>query len=754
MIDCSAAPELATTKAISDGRHIGLAGATGIGVGAIVGGGIFALAGVAFAATGPGALLAFALNGLIALLTAFSFAELATAFPESGGTYTFARKVLRVQTAFAVGWVVWFASIVATVLYALGFAAFAVVAAQTLWDAVYDYDARPAWLADSWTATGLAIAATAFYAFALMRSNAGGGQWATIGKVIVFAVLIAIGAWALGGWTQADVGSALRPFLPSGSRGLFQAMGYTFIALQGFDLIAAVGGEVRDPERNLSRAMFLSLGMALGVYLPLLFIVATVGVVPGQSIAAMSTANPETVVALAVQNYLGTAGFWLVIVAAILSMLSALHANLLAASRMAKTMARDRTLPHLLERSHRRFMTPVPAIVLCALLAVAILLCLGDLAAAGAAASLIFLVSFALVHWIAFQARRRSGRRPPFRTPLFPLVPICGGTACIALALFQGIAVPTAGLLASIWLGAGGLLYSALFGRRAGVVDAAAEATDPHLIQLRGRRPLVLVPIANPANAAAMVGVANALTPPGVGCVLLLTVVTPPKIWQPHIDPPQLLDAQYVLRESLSASFAAGLAPEALTTVAAQPWEEIARVSRLHGCESLLLGLSDVTSDTVERQMENLLGHVDCDVVVLRAPRGWQLHQARRVLVPTGGRGGHDQLRARLLGHLCRTGRREITFLQVLPQLTSANMRQRAHRALSALAADEVPIPVNVEVLASATPADTITRHVARNDLTILGLQRFHRRRKVFGDMVLHVARQTSGPLLLLCRRG
>ncbi|MEO6872349.1 MAG: amino acid permease, partial [Chthoniobacterales bacterium] len=78
-----------------------------------------ALAGAAFSATGPSAVLAFALNGIIALLTALSFSEMAAAFPESGGTYTFAKKVLNVRIAFAVGWVVWFASLIAAVLYAL-----------------------------------------------------------------------------------------------------------------------------------------------------------------------------------------------------------------------------------------------------------------------------------------------------------------------------------------------------------------------------------------------------------------------------------------------------------------------------------------------------------------------------------------------------------------------------------------------------------------------------------------------------------
>ncbi|MGB3730234.1 MAG: amino acid permease, partial [Thermodesulfobacteriota bacterium] len=101
-------------------RTMGLWGATGLGVAAIVGGGILVLAGVAFHATGPSAVLAFGLNGLLALLTAFSFAEMSAAFPESGGTYVFSKKVLSIRAAFGVGWIIWIASILAGVLYALG----------------------------------------------------------------------------------------------------------------------------------------------------------------------------------------------------------------------------------------------------------------------------------------------------------------------------------------------------------------------------------------------------------------------------------------------------------------------------------------------------------------------------------------------------------------------------------------------------------------------------------------------------------
>ena len=85
--------------------RIGLFGATMVGVGAMVGAGIFVLCGVAIREAGPGAMLAFALNGVLTLITAFSFAELAATFPEAGGGYVFAKKVFPIGAAFGAGWV-------------------------------------------------------------------------------------------------------------------------------------------------------------------------------------------------------------------------------------------------------------------------------------------------------------------------------------------------------------------------------------------------------------------------------------------------------------------------------------------------------------------------------------------------------------------------------------------------------------------------------------------------------------------------
>jgi len=732
-------------------RHLGLLSATGIGVGAIVGGGILALAGVAFATTGPSAIVAFAANGVIALLTALTFAEMATAFPESGGTYNFAKKVLSVEAAFMVGWVVWFASIVAAVLYALGFASFFVPFLAELWPG-----GAPGWLEARWASVALALLATAFYTFGLIRRSSGGGQWETAGKVVVFVVLVAGGAWVLLHRPAESLRPQLTPFFAAGTAGLFQAMGYTFIALQGFDLIAAVAGEVRDPGRNLPRSMILSLGIALAIYLPLLFIVTTVGVEAGGSITEAAAADPETVLATAVENYLGRTGFWLVIVAAILSMLSALQANLLAASRVALAMAHDRNLPGTLGELHAQRHTPVPAILATSLTVAAILLVIPNVAAAGAVSSLIFLISFALAHGTNYLAQRRGGseRRDAFRLPFYPLVPVLGGVACVALAVFQGLSVPTAGVLAAVWLGVGGALFLALFARRAQVADAAAEALDPSLVRLRGRSPLVLVPIANPASARSMVEVANALAPPAVGRVLLLSVVATPDGWDPESTPQQLVYAQQVLGESLTASFAAALDPEALITVSREPWAEILRVARTYRCESLLLGLGELDAEADDPHLEEMMIDAGCDVVVLRAPRGFHLAEARRVLVPVGGRRDQSRLRARLLGSLARAGARDVTFLGVFPEGAPPAATDRARQDLADLAEDEAPGRARVEVVRSDDVVGELVHRAAGSDLLILGLQRRSGRRRLFGEIPTRVARETGCPIILISRGG
>jgi len=436
-------------------------------------------------------------------------------------------------------------------------------------------------------------------------------------------------------------------------------------------------------------------------------------------------------------------------VAAILSTLSALHACLLAASRVAFTMAADRTLPAVLAGRHSARRTPLMALYATLLAVVAILFMVPDLAAAGAAAGLIFLVSFALAHWTAYLARRRGGATPgAFRTPLFPLVPVLGVVTCTSLALFQAITVPAAGAISAVWLGLGVILYFSLFASRARVVDAHAEARDPRLVQLRGRNPVVLVPVANPDSAVGLVEVANALAPSEFGRVLLLTVMRRPE-GKVEGRPPGLDSAQRVLGNAVTAALGAGHDPEALMTIASDPWQEIARVARSRRCEGVLLGLTRLDESRTLEELEGLLNTVDCDVGVLNAPKGFRIDDVDRILVPVGGRGTQQQLRARLLGSLGRTRPRTIRFLRALPATTTEAQLLDAERGLQRIAEEEARGKPDVEVVATEDPVGAVLERAREADLLVLGLPRMGGK-ALFGEVAVRIAREAPCATIML----
>ena len=467
------------------------------------------------------------------------------------------------------------------------------------------------------------------------------------------------------------------------------------------------------------------LAIALIIYLPLLLLITTVGMGPGQSVTEVSRRHPETLVAIAAGQYLGPFGYWLVVVAGVLSMLSALQANLFAASRVALAMARDRTLARGLARLSGPQRIPVAAVLVTTAIVVGVSLLLSDVNVAGAASSLIFLVTFALAHGIAVLVRRRSGASPPpFRTPWFPAIPLVGGVACLALAIFQGIAVPQAGLLSLGWLAVGGVLFLSLFARRARILDATHTALDPELVRMRGRSPLVLVPIANPDTARSLLAVADALAPPRVGRVMLLSVVSVPDTSRELADPQPLQQTQQLLTQALAASVEIGLRPEALATLAPEPWLEIARVAKVHRCESLLLGLSQLTDPAAGVRLDPLMNLVDCEIVVVRCPRDWQLSSVRSILVPTAGRGEHSSLLARLLASLSREEQRHVTALRVMPQATGDTQRSAAERGLRRWTRDVWHGKAKIEVRLSDSAAEEVARRAAEVDLVILGTQR------------------------------
>ncbi len=701
-------------------RPYSLPGATTLGLGAILGGGILALAGVAFEAAGPSALLAFLLNGGIAFLTAMSFAETSTTFPENGGAYRFTRNILSVRAAFCMGWILFFASLAASALYAIAFASYFLEGLET----VFGYVGLSGnWLSGHTPRLILALASIGGYTLVLTRKQDRTGTLETAGKILLFLLILLGGFWKLSGTSGETITRSLEPFFPGGPYGVITAMGYTFITMQGFDLITSVGGEVEDPERNLPRSMFYTLLVTQLIYLPLLFILITVGTPEGTGISGLSREHTDVLVAVAVQEFLGTPGYWLIIVAAVLSMLSALYVNLLAASRIVHTMATDRTLPEYFESVDEESGIPVRAVLGTSCFLVVLLLVLPDLKSAGAAASLIFLISFALTHGLSILLRKRErGNKEAYRTPFFPLVPVTGGSLCLGLAVFQGFVEPKAGIIVLVWLSIGLLYFSIQLSQRARVTDAREEVMDTDLIPLRGRNPLVLIPVANPYNVRSMIKLGDMIAHPGVGRVLLLSVIS--KALNNSSNRRSLSEVENVLSEGLKGTLETSAQPRLLVTYSREPWEEIARVAREQNCESLLLGVEDLGKESRSGGFESIHRKLDCDVILLKATPNWDPSNANRILVPLAGNSGHDTLRARLLSSLCREGCGEITYIRIVPEDTPDREYTRIQNWLRQRGRDETPTEPQTVVRRSDDPTEELCSAASGTDLVVLGVNR------------------------------
>ena len=206
--------------------------------------------------------------------------------------------------------------------------------------------------------------------------------------------------------------------------------------------------------------------------------------------------------------------------------------------------------------------------------------------------------------------------------------------------------------------------------------------------------------------------------------------------------------AQRVLGEALRGAIAAGHRPQALLSVADSPWAEIDRVVREYRCESLLLGRARLDEPGM-RNLEQLMRDLPANVAFLLAEPGWSLDRVDRILVPIGGRSGHYALRARMLGSLCRTSSREVTWLRVVRRDASDAAVRQALRTVENQADDASARASRIVVERSDDPRAAIFEHAKDADLMIVGLHA-QRGQRVFGEAVPQLVRDAPCACLII----
>ncbi len=317
-------------KKIADRRtsqKIGYLETAAIGVGGMVGGGIFAVLGLAVQLAHGGAPVAFMIAGIVALVTSYSYAKLSVTFPSQGGTVAF------LDRAFGPGLItgsvnilLWISYMIMLSLYAYAFGSYGA--------ALFPQASR-----ELWKHVLISVSITGITGLNLLSARLIGETEEVIVAIKLVILLLFAGFGVLG-----IRGSRLEPMAWSSPLKLVSGGMIIFLAYEGFELIANTAKDVREPSKTLPRAFYTSVGFVIVLYI--LIAAVAIGNLPVKQIVGAK----DYALAEAARPFLGQAGYLLITVAALLSTFSAINATVYGAARLSYVIAKDGELPAELER--------------------------------------------------------------------------------------------------------------------------------------------------------------------------------------------------------------------------------------------------------------------------------------------------------------------------------------------------------------------------------------------------------------------
>ncbi|KJL21561.1 APC family permease [Microbacterium azadirachtae] len=379
-------------------RRLTLADAVAIGLGSMIGAGVFTVWGPALGAAGSGVFVALLLAGIVAFCNATSSARLAAAHPVSGGAYAYGRAELGPWWGFIAGW-----------CFVIGKLASCAAMAMT----VAAYVAPPAWQRP--VAIGVVALLTAVTCFGVTRT-------ARLTQALVAVTLLGLAVVLAAAGTALSSSSPVP--LPDGTAyGVLQAAGLLFFAFAGYARIATMGEEVRDPARTIPRAIGIALSAVLIVYI----VVGAAVVLTLGGAATTTTAPLVGVVEAAGWSPAAPA----IRVAAAAAATGALLALLSGIGRTSLAMARERDLPPALAEIDRRHHVPRRAQLAAGIVVVAVV-AVSDLRGAIGFSSFGVLLYYLVANLSAFARSRNALRETRRRVPW--LVPVAGAIGCVVLA--------------------------------------------------------------------------------------------------------------------------------------------------------------------------------------------------------------------------------------------------------------------------------------------------------------------------------
>jgi amino acid transporter/nucleotide-binding universal stress UspA family protein len=682
-------------------REMGVLSATMIGVGAMIGAGIFVLTGIAAGTAGPGLLLAFSLNGIVTLFTALAYAELGSAIPEAGGGYLWVKHSLPSINGFLSGWMSWFAHAVAGSLYALGFGAYFGLLLETYHIDIFGLQG------ENLIKFLAVIIAMVFIFVNYMGASETGAIANIVGflKIAILAVFIISGLYTI--YYKPDWFSNFSPFLPNGFGGIFMAMGLTFIAFEGYEVIAQTAEEVKNPKKNIPRAIFLSLIIVIPIYLLVAFV----------SIGALNTDIPswqflgehkELGLIEAARQFMPY-GTFLLLIAGLVSTMSALNATTFSSTRVSFAMGRDFNLPSIFKKIHPVKRTPYAALFISGALIIIMALSL-PIEHVASAASIMFLLLFLQVNLAVIKIRERFGKELDYgyKMPFFPVIPILGIITQLFLAIYMFNFSPLGWYATIIWISLGVLIY---FGYSVGKEKIEKGKKARHISPGDYR---VVVSLSKLENVEPLISIGAGIARSQESELIALNVIAVPHQAFLETGDQFIKDSQPIFERAISRGKELGVAVAKKIVVSHNISEAILDVARSGKTNLILMGGTEKQFRGKIKQSvpQIVMGSADCDVGILFNKN---FKNIKKILVPLGL--GEHEYRVNFAEKLMKFFNAQMMIFTVVKDSNSIPQAQKTQEEAVKLLSFEVKHEIKI---ADSIP-DEISRKSKDYDLILIG---------------------------------
>ncbi|SFM85740.1 amino acid permease [Methanolobus profundi] len=702
------------------GRSLGFFQTFAIGTGTMIGAGIFILPGIAISSAGSAAILSFLLGGVISMATALSMAELATGMPKAGGSYYFISRAMGAAFGAVIGLGAWLALVFKGSFALIGLA-----------DYLFVLIPIP-----------VIITASAVGLFLLFINYRGAKSSGSLQNIIVIFLLLILTLFIIKGTMMFDT-DKFTPFMPYGSGSVFATTGLIFISYLGITQLAAISEEVKEPSKNLPRALIASVGVVTLIYVGVMVVVSG-NLTHDQS---LNTLTPLVDVS---EMMAGDIGKILIVIGGLLATLSTANAAIMSSSRFPFAMGRDDLIPSWFVRIHKKHDTPHNAIMITGAVMI-ILLLLFNVEQLAKLGSTFNIFIFVLINLSVLILRKRSLEeyKPKFRDPFYPYTQIIGIT-------FSLLLLPTMGLMPMVFaivVVVLGLLWYEHYGKgkafpRYDIFDVLEDNIYP--VPLEDSSAIrILVPIANPNHEDDLLYLADCLGDEIIG----LNVIKVPQ--QTGLEEAReafhanRIAVDGALREKFD-EFPVILAHDRKYIVAFDHdvTNSIVEQAELEDVDFIVIGWHeiDLFHPSIRNIAHQVLSSASKNLVALN---GNLPETIRRIVVAYNGK-ENSEYGLYLAKRLAKCTGSELHILRVIRPDNDDTSRRSIQDELEKIAEDRSVFNISTHLIEHSSAETAIMDFLEKDDVLVIGDSGKRFSFSLIGDLPYVLAKGHDGPVMII----